>query len=277
MKKIYVGTAIALMLALLVGVAIGVGVGLFDSRNPYIPDETETVEVLASNTEEETETVEIRASAIEEETESAEILDSNIEEETETVEVLASNIEEETESVEIQTINTMDEEESIEAQTTIQNPNPDEPAFEFIDLVARPTTFGSKNTGVGCNASGVPVERCLEIVFDFPEEVRTDYTTSISCSWGHVVNGTYGRREEAADFEASKNGMTYTEFGTILNGRNGVERFMFFLCLPDDPSIEGPQSATVFVGSSHVTIYFNLIYDGGYEDGMGWKIRNVRY
>jgi hypothetical protein len=73
--------------------------------------------------------------------------------------------------------------------------------------------------------------------------------------------------------------MTYAEFGEVLAeySHTGKDRFMFLLFLPDDSSIEGAQSVTVAVGSSELTIDFNLTYAGDYENGMGWRITDIKY
>lgn len=186
------------------------------------------------------------------------------------------NVQEEGAQIETQASNTRDEKEQIISQT----PNPDEPAFEFDNISVSHSEFYSEDTGAGYNALGEPIRWCVLVEFDFPQEIRDEYTTIISCSWDHVVNGRIGEIwQETADFEMAKEGMTYAEFGSISAeySDTGNDRFLFFLFLPDDPSIEGAQSVTIYVGSSELTINFNLVYDGDYDKGMGWHITDVQY
>ena len=48
-------------------------------------------------------------------------------------------------------------------------------------------------------------------------------------------------------------------------------------CLPDDPSFAGDYSVSLFFGSVSKTASFTLVYDGNYQTGSGWYLKNVTW
>lgn len=143
--------------------------------------------------------------------------------------------------------------------------------FEKLEVVCAP--FSNPSTGEGYNSQGESVNRVLWIEFILPEETRINFPPTITCSWDHVVNGE-GVWEREVNFEDAKNGVTYCEIGTM-DTKDG-KKFIYTLALPDNSEIEGEQSFTMHVGNSQKTVSFSLVYEGDYENGSGWSIKNVR-
>lgn len=145
--------------------------------------------------------------------------------------------------------------------------------FDNLEVTCTSVRYGD---GTGLNASGQDVNWAILFDFDLEADIREHFPPTISCSWDHVVNGE-GQWEQECSYESAKNGTTYAETGIWLaeNSHTGKERFTFMLYLPDDPSIDGEQSATLHVGNSELTVYFTLTYAGDYETGTGWRIYDI--
>ena len=148
-------------------------------------------------------------------------------------------------------------------------------AFEDLEVVCN--AWCSRETGEGYNSKGVPINRSLWFSFNLPEGTERSLSPTITCSWGHVMNGE-GSWEGEANIDSAKNGITYCEFGTTSAeySANGHYRYTYMLFLPDDPSVAGEQSVTMKVGNSQKTVSFKLIYAGNYDTGTGWKVTNVK-
>lgn len=160
-----------------------------------------------------------------------------------------------------------------EQDTVIRLPTSEN--FHFDGLVF--TCIGAENpeTGAGYNAKGEVVNACLWIEFDMQEKTQKVYRPTVTGSWGHIINGGDAWEMEA-DFDTAKGGKTYAEFGS-LKSKDGREKFVYMIILPDDSSISGEQSVTLQVGHAQKTIFFTLVYEGDYENGTGWQITDITY
>lgn len=150
-----------------------------------------------------------------------------------------------------------------------------EVTFDHFEFELTSASYGD---GSGYNSKGAYIYWTMLFTFDLDSQTRSVFEPLIFCSWDHVYNGE-GVWEKECNFESAKKGETYAEFGIweAQNSPNGKERFTLMLYLPDDPTIEGPQSVTLKVGNCEMTVNFELIYCGDYENSTGWRITNVTY
>lgn len=114
-------------------------------------------------------------------------------------------------------------------------------------------------TPFGRNAKGEPLFWSLTISFNTPKSPRDK---DIAVSWGAMEMGE--------DWDAAKQGKTY-----FLVNKWGSDAYEYCIYLPDDPSLEGPQSVTIQKDGCIATIAFELSYMGDYTNGLGWQLKNV--
>lgn len=146
--------------------------------------------------------------------------------------------------------------------------------FNFSNLNLQLDTSHYLDSTVGKNDRNEAVYWTLNITYDLSATLEQEYHRTQTFSWTNHYNTL---RMIESHYQDAKDGITGISYGYTSpvyrhNGQYTLEVF-----LPDDPSLEGTQSVTLYMGEKSTTITFDLHYLGDYETGAGWSIQNIRY